>query len=560
MSLLLGGDLKQIAAEFRRIQTHAELAALLEVTPERLYFLAYKKRRGRYRAFRVPKRRGGERIIREPAAGLKVLQQKLNQILQVLYEPRSCVHGFVPGRSIGTNSQVHVGARYVLNIDLKDFFPSINFGRVRGMLLATPYTIAPAVATIVAQICCHDNELPQGAPTSPVLSNMVCSKLDSELVRLARRCRCEYTRYADDLTFSGTSSHPPAVLAFKESWSDHAAPVSLGARLTSVIKDNGFRVNSEKVRVRGQSQRQEVTGLTVNEKPNVAREYIRNLRSVMYDWEKNGPESAERRYLAKDTKARAYHSDAPKLAIILKGKINFLGMVRGKNDPLYRKLLLKYFSLTGGNARPIRMQTVNHLRTWRDAIWVIETDLDLAEESGEDLSNMDGESLAQGTGFFLEEYGFVTCAHVADAPYLVAYQPERPHHRYRATIRSIDRVNDLAILSIPTDAPHEFVASRATVRRGEPVQVLGYPYHEEACTLSATDGHVTAIRGDGTRADRYYLSSAIVSGGSGGPVVDLRGRVIGVAIKGGRFEAEAPHVGRNTAVAVGLLEDIRRVP
>jgi RNA-directed DNA polymerase len=128
-----------------------------------------------------------------------MLQRKLNQVLQAVYPVKNVVHGFARGRAIVTNARMHVRARHILNINLKDSFPSVNFGRVRGMFLAKPYQLPEPVATVLAQLCTHKNSLAQGAPTSPVVSNMVCARLDSHLKKLARENGCIFSRYADDL-------------------------------------------------------------------------------------------------------------------------------------------------------------------------------------------------------------------------------------------------------------------------------------------------------------------------------------------------------------------------
>src|SRR5690606_8958560 len=128
-----------------------------------------------------------------PTESLKIIQQKLNQVLQLVYKPKLSTHGFVNNRSIVTNADAHIKKkkhRYILNVDIKDFFPSINFGRVRGMFMAPPYNQPEHVATVLAQICCSNNELPQGAPTSPIVSNMICAQMDSQLQQLAKPHRC----------------------------------------------------------------------------------------------------------------------------------------------------------------------------------------------------------------------------------------------------------------------------------------------------------------------------------------------------------------------------------
>src|SRR5207253_3206344 len=153
-----------------------------------------------FRSFEVRKRAGGARTIAAPRGALRLLQVKLLNILSEVFDPRESVHGFVRDRSIVTNADRHKGRPVLLNVDLQDFFPSINFGRVRGVFMAKPYSLPPNVATVLAQLCCLANQLPQGAPTSPIIANMVCARLDGQLQRLAKATDATYTRYADDIT------------------------------------------------------------------------------------------------------------------------------------------------------------------------------------------------------------------------------------------------------------------------------------------------------------------------------------------------------------------------
>ena len=180
----------EIRLRFRSLESLADVANLLEIPPRYLRDILYRRGdRTQYRRFEIRKRSGGVRAIAAPPAALAVLQSKLNHALQLAYRQKRSAHGFIRGRSILTNADPHVGKRWVLNVDIKDFFPSINFGRVRGVLMARPYSMPAKAATIIAQLCTDDNQLPQGAPTSPILSNLVCAKLDGDLEALAKRHR-----------------------------------------------------------------------------------------------------------------------------------------------------------------------------------------------------------------------------------------------------------------------------------------------------------------------------------------------------------------------------------
>src|SRR5690606_11367239 len=143
---------------------------------------------------------GELRVIEAPRRKLKEVQRRVLDYLTVLaFHPKNCVHGFVAKRSIVSNARAHKehDVRYLLNIDLQDFFGSIIFKRVRGVMMAMPFNMSYEVATVVAQLACHNGKLPQGAPTSPFLANQVCREMDSRIVKVAGRYRGKYTRYAD---------------------------------------------------------------------------------------------------------------------------------------------------------------------------------------------------------------------------------------------------------------------------------------------------------------------------------------------------------------------------
>jgi RNA-directed DNA polymerase len=178
MSLYLTLPEDQLRQRFFALQTPEDVAQLLDVSyPLLQYWLFIADPEKKYVMFTLRKASGGFRTISAPTPYLKIIQQKLNQVLSTVYEVKEPVHGFAAGKSIVTNAHVHAGQSFVFNLDLRDFFPTINFGRVRGMFMSRPYNLPDSVATILAQICCHKNALPQGAPTSPTVSNMICGQL-----------------------------------------------------------------------------------------------------------------------------------------------------------------------------------------------------------------------------------------------------------------------------------------------------------------------------------------------------------------------------------------------
>lgn len=326
-----------IRQRFLALSSIEDLAGLLEVTEGQLRWHSVRSNpEKRYREFEIPKSSGGDRKILAPSPGLKLLQKKINNVLQAVYQPRGATYGFVRERDVKKNATRHVGNRWVLNIDLENFFPTINFGRVRGMFISKPYELPETVATILAQICCHKNQLPQGAPTSPVLSNMICRRLDNELTSIAKKYSCVYSRYADDITFSSNRPLFPLAIGAAELKEVGGATVP-GDELLAIIKKNGFNVNNVKTRLQRSSSQQTVTGLVVNRKVNVKRSYVRGIRGMLHAWEKYGLKAAQETFETKYYRqgSRAPFMQAPHLNNFIRGKISYLGFIRGRSDNLY---------------------------------------------------------------------------------------------------------------------------------------------------------------------------------------------------------------------------------
>jgi retron-type reverse transcriptase len=272
-----------------------DLANAMGLSLEELRFLAFERRVSRishYRRFAMPKKAGGVRIISAPMPRLKRAQYWVLDNVLARAPVHPAAHGFLAGRSIVSNAAPHVGQAVVINVDLKDFFPSIGMPRVRGVFRQIGY--GKQVATTLALLCTEsatedvqvDGEtfhvaygprvLPQGAPTSPTLTNILCRRLDARLQGAAARLGFRYTRYADDLTFSGDES--VRKLAAKLLW-----------RVRQIVVDEGFTPHPDKQHVMRNHARQSVTGIVVNEKPAVNRDTLRRFRATLFQVEKDGP-------------------------------------------------------------------------------------------------------------------------------------------------------------------------------------------------------------------------------------------------------------------------------
>lgn len=334
------------------------------------YYSNPKARKKCYHEFSIPKKNGTLRTITAPEKGLKMLQTVINVMLNAVVEPHEKAYGFVMGKSIVDNAKIHAGKNYVYNIDLKDFFPSVDQARVWTCLRLKPVNLVgdssnerDRIANMISAICCkrmrverldpdtgevvlvNKNVLPQGAPTSPILTNLVCQKLDFLLNRLAQNYKVKYSRYADDITFSSNQNKFEPEGDFVK-------------RVNKIIEQQGFRINLCKVRLQSSGYRQEVTGLTVNERVNVPKNYTKELRRWLYLWERYGYVRAFEYYCEfmelKD-------KDPKTLDQVLRGKLNFLSMVKGDRDSTYVSLRRRYDRLKGGGEEESVLETDSDL-------------------------------------------------------------------------------------------------------------------------------------------------------------------------------------------------------
>lgn len=291
---------------------------------EIMHYRSAQARARSYHEFAIPKKSGGERKITAPTGELKDILTCSAHLLTEIYSPHDCAMGFITGRSVLTNASCHMNKSYVLNLDLKDFFISVGAPKIEGALVKLG--VEPMTAQLISTLCCFPmkvdgkirNVLPQGSPTSPILSNIACSVMDMRLKGLADRFNLSYSRYADDITFS---------------WNHHfwksSASSEFREELIAIICENGFSVNPKKTRISNRGSRMEVTGLTVGgEKVNVSRSYTKNLRATIHQMEHSFPDAGEIRQVS--------------------GRLAYMGMVRGKEDPAYKKLRhrlqrIKYF-------------------------------------------------------------------------------------------------------------------------------------------------------------------------------------------------------------------------
>ncbi len=247
------------------------LSAILGVSHKLLFVMAHNPKKY-YRTFQIPKRSGGDRLISTPRVFLKVVQRWI--LLNILYRRGlpDYVTGFVPGRGILANAQFHVGRRYLLRIDLQDFFPSVGYDKVKRVF--NSFEFREKVSNLLTNLCLLDGSLPQGAPTSPCLANLVFGACDEQIYALSRTSGITYSRYADDLTFS----------------SDEPINKNLALSVEKIVAAEHFRINWEKYRTARPGQRLFTTGMVVNEKVQPVRKLRRRLR-VRFHQAQHNPEA-----------------------------------------------------------------------------------------------------------------------------------------------------------------------------------------------------------------------------------------------------------------------------
>lgn len=260
--------LRQQANAFCALRGVSDLCRLLRTDKRRLMLVA---KQPRYRAFAIPKKGGGERFIETPAKTLKQVQTQLNRYLQAVYyfEKSSAAYGFIAGvrneehrRNVVTNAKKHLGHPYLLNVDIKDFFHAVRRAQVLEIFQGAPFHFTDDLPGVLTKLVIYKGRLPMGAPTSPVMSNLACRALDEQLMAYAEAQDWAFTRYADDMTFSG-----------KQDFTEEQV-----AGIRQLITAAGFKVNEKKVMTFGPEDPKIVTGLLLAEKKvELAPDYLETL-------------------------------------------------------------------------------------------------------------------------------------------------------------------------------------------------------------------------------------------------------------------------------------------
>ena len=315
-------DIKQYKILITKYKSKDLNAFFNEIAAESLIDYILSRKDSFYKSFKIKKKNGSYRNINEPLNQLFSIQKEFSLFFLVNRTKYDHSHGFELNKSIVTNAREHVNKKIVLNIDLENFFTNISSPRVIEFLIKK-FNVSEIEAIKIADILTYKNSLPQGSPSSPVISNFICEKLDFELYKYCRRFNITYTRYADDLSFSFSFVK---LTKFQVN------------NIISIIEQNGFKINKAKYRYYYRNTRQIVTGLVVNEKVNVKREFYKNLRAILYNWSSKGIEVAQNKFIEK-------HGENKNFILTVAGWINFLGQVQGEKSKNFISLKSQFKKL-----------------------------------------------------------------------------------------------------------------------------------------------------------------------------------------------------------------------
>ena len=521
----------ELKEKFYQLNSRMDVSNLLEIDDKSLrYFLYAIKPEKAYNVFKIKKKKGSFRTICAPTRELKAIQKKLAYILDLIYEPKICAYGFIKNKNIVDNALNHTKRKLLLNIDLKDFFTQIHFGRVRGMLIKPPYSLGVEAATVIAQISCYQKVLPQGSPASPVLTNMICKPFDNQMMNFCKKHGTQYTRYADDITLSTFQDRFPVTIC-----NNNPNDIKIGNGLNKIINSNGFIVNENKVFLNSRRTRQEVTGLVVNQFPNIKRERIRELRSILHHCENNLYETA-RSYIKKgfcknvSINNKADNKDCQDeicawFKLVLKGKVSYIKQVKGTHSMTFYHFAKKL--------NTIYEEEIFNLSEFANLFEKIDNSVFVL------ISEDNPEEYTQGTGFFINDYGLMTSFHVTkNENFFKGYKHTNYPNSHELIIsKELNELNsdetiDYALYNYQSDICNGFdIGDSSNLKIGQKVVIIGYPNYEASNTPYVQTCHITSKK-TLFGAPFCTVSGRIVHGASGGAVLNEREEVIGL-IKGG---------------------------
>ena len=480
-----------------------------------------------YFNYLIPKRNGSYRLISAPSNRLKKIQKKLLDSFNNIYNRKKCSYGFEKKRNNIDCASKHCRKKYICTIDLKDFFNQITSYRVFGMLVNKPYEINEKVCSVLTDLVCRNDKLPQGAPTSPILANMLLKKLDFRLIKFAKANRITYSRYADDLIFSSYKdfSH----LIFKNA-SQHYE-LSLDFKL--IFESFNMEINENKIKYSCHNSRQMVTGLIVNKFPNIKNSDYRILRTILYNYSKNPIETAKKyREIKKLGVIKAEQDLLTWFESVLYGKILYFRNIKGENRQFY-KLTLSYNS----RVEYCNQFDVNKLQVAYDEV----------ENYCFIVNVINGEKIRCGTGFYIKDLGYITSAHLFNIKNGSIDDYDDVTLEFKGKVIQIMHewitINvelDYAIIQsacLFDNLLYFDIENNRNMKTYDLVRVLGFPDTAQGGIPLCDESHIINLKYKFNGIDIVIISRrTIYKGMSGGPVLNINNRIIGIAQIGGNYE------------------------
>lgn len=540
---------------FLQIKTNQQLADFLGIKIGTLFFYCqYSTPSNAYITFNISKKNGCLRLISAPNKQLKYIQTVLSKVLNEFYVPKKTAHGFIKQRSIITNAEIHTNKKCMLNIDIKDFFGSIHIGRVIGLFRSIPFLFNNTIATSLAQLVCYKNHLPQGAPTSPVISNLICRKLDNDLIMLASKHKVLCTRYCDDITFSTKARILPPQIAKKLD----DGKVILGDELRLVFSNNNFVINEEKTRCQFFFNRQMVTGLIVNKKVNIPRKKYKHIRAIMHYTYNHGEDAGaiKNNFIKKDG-----NPDTERFMNCLKGNIEYLKMVLSVDDLRYRRIATQFNELNGEAVFPIPDSFETKMKKY---IFVIE--------------EVRNKTTYQGTAFLVKNVGFVTCLHnvcsikkplsrdelekIVESKVKI-FLPGYPDRVELISVRHYDFNQDLLILntnrSKNTGSELAYPYSSYDTLTMENCIAVGYPDYSDTSTATVLRDVKITTKRKSCEQWLYDVNVRLSYGASGGPVFNTNNEVIGYIDRGNKRGQKEENNNSICLIDTSIIEQIAEI-
>ena len=512
---------------FESCWTFDQFAEELGVSPKATRFYGYTNRGQSisYRTFELPKAHGGTRTICSPAEGLYFIQKR---ILDYVLTPenlniRQCVFSYTKDKSAMDMASRHINRDFVVRIDLRHFFDTITFPRILGALTAFPLKIPANWATVIARLCTYQGSLPQGAPTSPALSNLVARRMDGELIRFAKENGFRYSRYSDDLVFSANTRRKLALLVERD-------PITFAfvaaEPVASIIRSNHFNINESKTKVSFRKNKQIVVGNIVNKKLNVDRKYVRQIRTLLHLASKSPADAlcAHHKWSGSEK--------SQDISSVIRGKIEYVRAVKGPSDSVFVSLA-EGFNRVFLSKRPITFaqpEAKDQGRySFRHALVCNAFHPYYGDKNYENLHEAD--IYKTGSCFLLDGVGIVTSFHNILHNFKI-FSIKNPAFTIdiREALYCSDEL-DIAILPLPPILKSFMTPLRAEewrpVLEGDPVTIIGYPFYCTGDKMSQKSGKISQVKSRFGH-QLYAVDVSIKEGESGGPVFNDRGRVIGL--------------------------------